>query len=117
VYDLTLEQFTDTKVQAKVLSYARSGGELLIRLAVVDDVAHVLYMRTCEATLGDSSACMTVPAAAIYTQNDATGVVITKDNIPQFVPVTVLEQKEDKVYIQAIQSDVLGEGTEVQLFH
>ena len=117
VYDLTLEQFTDTKVQAKVLSYARSGGELLIRLAVVDDVAHVLYMRTCEATLGDSSACMTVPAAAIYTQNDATGVVITKDNIPQFVPVTVLEQKDDKVYIQAIQSDVLGEGTEVQLFH
>lgn len=117
VYDLTLEQFTDTKVQAKVLSYARSGGELLIRLAVVDDVANVLYMRTCEATLGDSSACMTVPPAAIYTQNDATGVVITKDNIPQFVPVTVLERKEDKVYIQAIQTDVLGEGTEVQLFH
>ncbi len=117
VYDLTLEQFNNTKVQAKVLSYARSGGELLIRLAVVDDVANVLYMRTCEATISESVQCMTVPSAAIYTQNDAKGVVINQNGVPGFVPVRILKEAEGKVYIQAIQSGVLREGMQVYLFH
>ena len=116
VYELTLEQFTSTKVNAKVLSYARSGGELLLRLAVVDDVTNVLYMRTCEATIGESLQCMTVPLAALYTQNGAQGVVITQNGMPCFVPVTVLSQSGGKAYIQAIQSDVLQEGMEVRLF-
>jgi hypothetical protein len=117
VYDLTLEQFNNTKVQAKVLSYARSGGELLIRLAVVDDVANVLYMRTCEATISESVRCMTVPKAAIYTQNDAQGVVINQNGVPSFVPVNILKEMDDKVYIQAVQAGVLREGMSVQLFH
>lgn len=117
IYDLTLEQFTDTRVQAKVLSYARSGGELLIRLAVVDDVANVLYMRTCEATISESVRCMTVPVEAIYTQNDAEGVVIDQNGVPSFVPVTILKREDGVAYIQAIQAGVLEEGKLVQLFH
>ncbi|MBQ8149818.1 MAG: hypothetical protein IJ041_04810 [Clostridia bacterium] len=116
VYELTLEQFTSTKVEAKVLSYARSGGELLLRLAVVDDVTNVLYMRTCEATIGESVECMTVPVSAIYTQNGAQGVVITQNGVPSFVPVNVLSQSGGKAYIQAIQSGVLEEGMDVRLF-
>ncbi|MBR2925654.1 MAG: hypothetical protein IKC28_11580 [Clostridia bacterium] len=117
VYELTLEQFTSTKVQAKVLSYARSGGELLVRLAVVDDVSNVLYMRTCEASISEAVECMTVPLAAIYTQNGSKGVVIYQNGVPSFVPVNVLNQAEGKVYIQPLQSGVLSEGMEVQLFN
>lgn len=116
VYELTLEQFTSTKVQAKVLSYARSGGELLVRLAVVDDVSNVLYMRTCEATISEAVQCMMVPLAAIYTQNGSNGVVINQNGIPSFVPVNVLDQLDGKAYIQPLQSGVLMEGMDVQLF-
>lgn len=116
VYELTLEQFTSTKVQAKVLSYARSGGELLIRLAVVGDVSDVLYMRTCEATISEAVQCMTVPVAALYTQNGSKGVVINQNGVPSFVPVNVLSESEGKAYIQPIQSGVLMEGMDVQLF-
>ncbi len=116
VYELTLEQFTNTKVQAKVLSYARSGGELLVRLAVVDDVTNVLYMRTCEATLSEAVECMTVPVAALYTQNGSKGVVIDQNGVPSFVPVNVLDQQDGKAFIQPIQSGVLSEGMSVQLF-
>ncbi len=116
VYELTLEQFTNTKVEAKVLSYARTGGELLVRLAVVDDVSNVLYMRTCEATIGESVECMTVPLAALYTQNGAQGVVISQNGVPSFVPVNVLSQSGGKAYIQPIQSGVLEEGMDVRLF-
>ena len=116
VYELTLEQFTSTKVQAKVLSYARSGGELLVRLAVVDDVTNVLYMRTCEATLSEAVQCMMVPVSAIYTQNGSDGVVINQNGVPSFVPVNVLDQLDGMAYIQPLQSGVLTEGMDVQLF-
>ncbi len=116
VYDLELEQFTNTKVKAKVLSYARSGGELLVRLAVVDDVTNVLYMRTCEATIGESVACLSVPTSAIYTQGGAQGVVIIQDGTPRFVPVNILSQSGGKVYFNAIQSGILYDGVTVQLF-
>ena len=117
VYELTLEQFTSTKVEAKVLSYARSGGELLIRLAVVGDVSNVLYMRTCEATISEAVQCMTVPQAAIYTQNGSKGVVINQNGVPSFVPVNVLTEGNGKAFIQPIQSGVLAEGMDVQLFN
>lgn len=117
VYELTLEQFTSTKVEAKVLSYARSGGELLIRLAVVGDVSNVLYMRTCEATISEAVQCMTVPLAAIYTQNGSKGVVINQNGVPSFVPVNVLTEGNGKAFIQPIQSGVLAEGMDVQLFN
>ena len=100
-----------------MLSYARSGGELLIRLAVVDDVSNVLYMRTCEATISEAVECMKVPISALYAQNGARGVVIDQNGVPSFVPVTVLSEVGGEAYIQPIQSGVLTEGMDVQLFN
>ena len=60
---------------------------------------------------------MTVPLAAIYTQNGSKGVVIYQNGVPSFVPVNVLNQAEGKVYIQPLQSGVLAEGMDVQLFN
>lgn len=51
-YKLVLEQFTNTVVDAQVLSFTRSGGELLLRLAVIGDVRDVLYMRTVPGPAG-----------------------------------------------------------------
>jgi hypothetical protein len=33
------------------------------------------------------------------------------------VPVNILKEMDDKVYIQAVQAGVLREGMSVQLFH
>jgi hypothetical protein len=63
-YQLKLEQFENTVVNATVLSYTRSGGELLLRLSVGSDVTPVLSMRTCQARLGNTSpACACPPIA------------------------------------------------------
>ena len=62
---LTLEQFNETTVDAQVLSFTRSGGELLLRLAVIGDVSDVLYMRTCTAQLGEYVDCLKLPVKAI----------------------------------------------------
>ena len=115
-YKLVLEQFSNTVVNAQVLSFTRSGGELLLRLAVIGDVSDVLYMRTCQAQLGEYVDCMVVPSGALYEQNNATGVVIITGEKQLFVPVNVLRQEGGKAYISAIQTGVLTAGQTVRLF-
>ena len=51
-YELNLKGLESTTVAARVESFTRSGGELLVRLSVSAPVNPVLYMRTCEAELG-----------------------------------------------------------------
>ena len=117
-YKLMLEQFSNTTVDAQVLSYTRASGELLLRLAVMGDVTPVLYMRTCQAELGEYADGLLVPSTALYTQNEQKGVVrINSDGTQVFIPVDVLGKQGDKIFISAIQTGLLGTGQTVRLFH
>ena len=115
-YKLVLEQFSNTVVDAQVLSFTRSGGELLLRLAVIGDVADVLYMRTCSAQLGEYVDCLKVPAGAMYEKNDAPGVVLVSGDQQVFVPVKVLRQEGGFAYVSPVQTGTLTSGQTVRLF-
>ncbi|NLV58130.1 MAG: hypothetical protein GXY67_05115 [Clostridiales bacterium] len=115
-HKLMLEQFSSTVVNAQVLSFTRAGGELLVRLAVMGDVTPVLYMRTCQAELGEYVDCMRVPSSAIYEQNGAKGVVVINGTDQVFVPVNIVQESGGMTYISAIQTGVLSEGQTVRLF-
>ena len=115
-YDLKLENFTDTTVRATVMSFTRTGGELEVRLSVQDSVQPVLYVRACTGVLGDSKASLTVPARAIYTQDNMPGVVIVDGDYEWFIPVNIIDRRDNMVYIAAIQQGVLFEGQTVRLF-
>ncbi|MEA5013616.1 MAG: HlyD family efflux transporter periplasmic adaptor subunit [Candidatus Limiplasma sp.] len=115
-HKLMLEQFSSTVVNAQVLSFTRAGGELLVRLAVMGDVTPVLYMRTCQAELGEYADAMLVPSSAIYEQNGAKGVVIITGDNQLFVPVNIIQESGGKTYISAIQTGVLSVGQTVRLF-
>ena len=115
-YKLVLEQFSNTVVDAQVLSFTRSGGELLLRLAVMGDVKDVLYMRSCQAQLGEYVDCLQVPEGALYSQNNATGVVLVSEAGQNFVPVTVLRQEGGRAYISPVQTGLLTAGQTVRLF-
>ncbi len=118
VYKLKLENFSTTTVNAQVISYTRSSGELLLRLGIVGDVTPVLYMRTCQAELGEYVDSLIVPKAAIYTQNEQKGVVrVLNDGSLVFIPVTILSEQQDGVYIAPIQTGALLTGQTVRLFH
>ena len=113
---LVLEQFTDTTVDAQVLSFTRSGGELLLRLAVIGDVTDVLYMRTCRARLGEYVDCLKVPQKALYQKGDQSGVVLVTDENQVFVPARVLRQEGGYAYITPAQTGTLSSGDRVRLF-
>ena len=115
-YELKLENFKDTMVKARVLSFTRTGGELEVRLDVMSSVKPVLYIRTCTGVLGDSVSSLTVPAKALYTQDGMPGVVVVNDGYQFFIPVNVIDKKDGMVYISPIQQDVLYEGQTVRLF-
>ena len=115
-YELKLENFKDTMVTARVLSFTRTGGELLVRLDIMDDVNPVLYIRTCTGVLGDSVSSLTVPAKALYYQDNMPGVVVVNGDYQFFIPVNVLDKRDGMVFISPIQQDVLYEGQTVRLF-
>ena len=115
-YELRLEDFRDTNVRATVAGFTRTGGELLVRLIVKNDVQQVLYIRTCTGVLGESVSSLTVPARAIYTQDQMPGVVVVDGDYEWFIPVNILEKRDGQVYIAAIQQGVLFAGQTVRLF-
>ena len=93
-YELKLENFKDTMVKARVLSFTRTGGELEVRLDVQSNVQPVLYIRTCTGVLGDSVTSLTVPAKALYTQDNMPGVVVVDGDYQFFIPVNVLDKRD-----------------------
>ena len=115
-YELKLENFKDTMVKARVVSFTRTGGELEVRLDVMSDVKPVLYIRTCTGVLGDSVSSLTVPAKALYTQDNMPGVVVVREGYQFFVPVNVIDKRDGMIYIAPIQQGALYEGDTVRLF-
>ena len=115
-YELKLENFKDTMVKARVVSFTRTGGELEVRLDVMSDVKPVLYIRTCTGVLGDSVSSLTVPAKALYTQDNMPGVVVVREGYQFFVPVNVIDKRDGMIYIAPIQQGAIYEGDTVRLF-
>ena len=115
-YELKLENFKDTMVTARVVSFTRTGGELEVVLDVLSDVKSVLYIRTCTGVLGDSVSSLTVPAKALYYQDNMPGVVVVDGDYQFFIPVNVLDKRDGMIFISAIQQGVLYEGQTVRLF-
>jgi len=116
VYELRLENFKDTMVEARVVSFTRSGGELEVRLSIEAPVLPVLYVRSCSGVLGDNVSSLTVPQEAIYIQDNMPGIVVVNGDYKVFIPVNVLEKRDGLAYIAAIQQGVIYEGQTVQLF-
>ncbi|MCR4882590.1 MAG: hypothetical protein K6A68_03410 [Clostridiales bacterium] len=115
-YTLELNQFENTQVEATVISFTRSGGELLVRLRVENNVNNVLYMRTGTARLGDNVSTMMVPSRAIYRQNDMDGVVVIDGSNRFFVPVQIIFRDGNDVYVNSLQQGLLFEGQSIMLF-
>ena len=115
-YELKLENFMDTTVEATVLGFTRTGGELVVQLGVEGPVEPVLYSRNCTGVLGDNVTSLMVPEKAIYVQDNMPGVVWMDGDYEIFIPVNVLDKRDGMVYISAIQQGVLYEGQIVRLF-
>ncbi len=115
-YELQMERFENTTVNATVVSFTRTGGELLVRLAVQDSVKPILYMRTCQAVLGDYMSQLCVPSRAICRHDDTDGVMVVDGSNQTFIPVNIVFRDGDDVYVSAIQQGLLFEGQTVMLF-
>ncbi|MCH5287352.1 MAG: hypothetical protein J1E43_08015 [Christensenellaceae bacterium] len=115
-YELKLERFQETTVTATVEDFVRSGGELLLQLSVRGPVNDVLYMRTCQAELGESISTLKVPERAIYQQDGMEVVVVVSGGTEGFVPVNVLRRSDGYAFITPVQQGLLFEGQTIRLF-
>ena len=115
-YELQLERFENTVVSATVEDFTRTGGELLVRLSVYGSVKPVLYVRTCQAELGDYVSTLMVPARALFSQDGSQGVVVVNGSTQAYVPVNVVLRHGDYAFISPVQQGILFEGQTVRLF-
>ena len=116
-YELRLENFKDTTVRARVVSFTRMGGELAIRLNVRSSVLPVLYIRSCTGVLGDDVTSLMVPERAIYIQDNMSGIVRYDNGYEWFVPVNVQEKRDGMCYITPIQPGSVDVDDVVMLFN
>ena len=116
-YELRLENFKDTTVNARVVSFARMGGELAIRLSVQASVLPVLYIRSCTGVLGDDVTSLVVPERAILIQDNMPGIVRSDGDYEWFIPVNVQEKRDGMCYITPIQPGTVDVNDVVRLFN
>ena len=95
VYSMQLAGFDNYVVQTKVESFARIGGELLLRMEVESDVSPVLNIRSCDATVGDFVSGLRVPFNALYAYDNMIGVVVLEGGIQTFVEVSVISYPDE----------------------
>ncbi len=114
-YTLQLQQFDATNVTAEVVSFTKAGGELLVRLRVNSSVEPMLYMRACQATLGENLTPLCASERAITTQDGMTGVVVIDGGMESFIPVSIIYKENGNVYFQGVQQGLLYAGLTVKL--
>ena len=116
-YKMQLEGF-DNPVDATVISFTRSGGDLLVRMEIDGDVESVLNLRTSRVVVGEFVDGVNVPVSALYVQNNMIGVVVSELGVDTFVPVTVISQDETTAFVRSIYTgSPLQAGKTVKLFN
>ncbi len=116
VYQMMIESFDNTTVEAKVESVTRSGGDLLVRLTVNSSVKPVLNIRSCHVQLSTSRITYAVPLSALVPKEGLIGVVVTFREGTFIVPVDVVSQDATQAYVVPLNAGHLYEGLSVQLF-
>lgn len=76
IYQMQLTGFDNYVIPAEVVSFTRIGNDLLLRMHISQSVEPVLNIRTCGASVGDFVTGFSVPINALYTMDDAIGVVV-----------------------------------------
>lgn len=117
-YQMQLTGFDNYVLSAQVESFARIGGDLLLRMRVRSSVEPVLNIRTCGATVGDFVSGLYVPSNAIYTMDNMIGVVVMDGGLQTFVPVTVISYPDERTAFvrPTLPGSPLQEGKTVMLF-
>lgn len=117
-YQMQLDGFDNYVIRATVESFTRVGGDLLLRMSVEQDVEPVLNIRTCGATVGDFVYGVYVPTRALYTMDNAIGVVVQEGGMQTFVGVTVISYPdENTAFVRpTLDGSPLEAGKTVMLF-
>ena len=117
-YNLVIESFDDSILTATVDTFARSGGELLIRLVVQNTsfLPNILYLRSCQVRIGESVNSLMVPSRAIFVQNGRKGVVLATEGGEYWTGVEVVSDDGTTAYVIPDNARVLYDGVPVRLF-
>jgi hypothetical protein len=113
---VAIEGLNDLTFDAQIISSARTGGDMVVRLYVDADVRPVMDFRQARVTVAEPAIRgIQVPTDALYTQDGRIGVVLDERG-GLFVPVAVLTRDTKFAIIQPEEEGLLREGVRVRRF-
>ncbi len=117
-YQMQLTGFDNYVIPAEVVSFTRIGNDLLLRMHISQSVEPVLNIRTCGASVGDFVTGFSVPINALYTMDNAIGVVVADGGVQTFVGVTVISYPDaDTAFVRpTLEGSPLTDGKTLLLF-
>lgn len=124
VYRMQLTGFENYIVDGKIMSFSRIGNDLLLRMHIEGNVAPVLNIRTCDATVGDFVFGVRVPVDALYSLRDektgkeSIGVIVLEGGVQTFVEVIVISYSDEHTAFvrPTLSGSPLEPGKTVMLF-
>ena len=124
VYRMQLTGFENDIVDGKIMSFTRIGNDLLLRMRIEGNVAPVLNIRTCDATVGDFVFGVRVPVDALYSLKDdrtgkeSIGVIVLDGGLQTFVEVIVISYTDENMAFvrPTLSGSPLEAGKTVMLF-
>ena len=118
-YQMQLAGFDNYQIRGVVESFSRIGADLLLRMRIAQQsVVPLLNIRTCSATVGDFVSGIHVPVRALYTLDNAIGVVVQEGGLQTFVAVTVISYPDSETAFvrPTLEGSPLKDGKTVLLF-
>jgi len=110
---LQMEGFDDVIYQTSVESILKSGNETLALLSCSDPIGPLLNQRSGNAIISAELNGLYVPAGAIMTVNNLTGVTVYDGAAGSFVPVQVISEDGARVLVTPVAEGSLVQGNYV----
>lgn len=115
-YQLTIENFDNTTVKAKVIKIARNDINLYVWLEVDDSVLPILYTRNCQVHISKKKDSFSVPKSAVVEKDGKNYIVLTFREGNYSLEIEILKHDNNEVHFVPKDNISLLEGMKVLLY-
>lgn len=113
-FDIVFDGYYDKPFTGKVVNVRQIDSKnTLFTVQMNEAIGNLLSIRNIKATFKATYSGFTVPAAAIKTKDNTTGIYVQSGNDNVFVPVQVIMKDDNNAIVKALDNTSFNEGIKV----
>lgn len=113
-FDIVFEGYYDKPFTGKVVNVRQIDSKnTLFTVQINEAIGNLISIRNIKATFKATYSGFTVPAAAIKTKDNTTGIYVQSGNDNVFVPVQVIMKDDNNAIVKALDNTSFSDGIKV----